>query len=387
MLEEKGRRKPHHFSGLNLVTYDRKGYPVETDLGRICGVLLVASTILMLKGSGLPTTPLVSTRHSYTIFQAPQLPSVKKDAGENEWMQLPAVVRIKRIIAKNYPKDFTSEKVLQELQLGVAQLVCEEVSSDTDYKKLAATVSFYQPDELITDLERKRESLEENEKNSIWLIARYEAFDGRILINNYQLEQTLKRSKNLGISENSLGNSDEMIVKVNALLREYLLQVQKDEIVENFSPLEILTIGRTGEKMGNRIMVHKLQGYNFYLQKDDEKAYLQVGGEIAEAAARIIASKNGIPYILPNFFYEAGANMVSWVNTLVADMSTDEFLQNYVSVNGLMNRWNQRQARDRELQIGPYMLSRIGIRTKIPWLQPRKDYDPIQEEILEKLAL
>src|SRR3989344_4328490 len=330
MLEEKGRRKPHHLSGLNLVTYDRKGYPVETELGRICGVLLVASTILMLKGSGLPTTPLVSTRHSYTIFQAPQLPSVKK---------------------------------------------------------VAATVSFYQPDELITDLERKRESLEENEKNSIWLIARYEAFDGRILINNYQLEQTLKRSKNLGISENSLGNSDEMIVKVNALLREYLLQVQKDEIVENFSPLEILTIGRTGEKMGNRIMVHKLQGYNFYLQKDDEKAYLQVGGEIAEAAARIIASKNGIPYILPNFFYEAGANMVSWVNTLVADMSTDEFLQNYVSVNGLMNRWNQRQARDRELQIGPYMLSRIGIRTKIPWLQPRKDYDPIQEEILEKLAL
>jgi len=46
MLEEKGRRKPHHLSGLNLVTYDRKGYPVETDLGRICGVLLVASSDL-----------------------------------------------------------------------------------------------------------------------------------------------------------------------------------------------------------------------------------------------------------------------------------------------------------------------------------------------------
>lgn len=299
---------------------------------------------------------------------------------EPEWNDFSPADKLQKIITNNYPKEFNPNRVLRELQLSIAKLVCEEVSSDKDYTKLADTVKFYEPDDVITSLKIRGLEIGENDKNNLKNKA-WDIDSGVILVNSDQLRKSIKGSLNPALAEHSLGDSEEIIAKANVLLWGYLLQVQKEEVDESFQPLTMPVIGKAGDQPGTNVTLKKLQSYSFYKDKNDDIPYLSVGGEVAEAAARIIASKYNLPYIFSNW-YSNGANMVFWIN-LMAGVDNDDFSKYYTNSSLLMKEWNKIQNK----RIGHLLLLMIGERTVVPGLQPRENYDPVQDQISALLVL
>lgn len=291
--------------------------------------------------------------------------TVSAESPKTQWDSLPAVDRLNKLLAKDYPSfsDFARQK---EVTLATAQAYCEQTDCNVPASEMAESVHYVNSSEFISKLQEElKKDLtseeKEHEKRSRLAITNSR---NEIYINLFLLDLVIKEITNSQpeiIKE--LGNKDLITAyEISMLAHEFthknfpnIQPIKFDGFSIRFpgkqDPIDFETLDRF------TIEGRDSQGVPYFIDGGDEA--------IIDRAARIVVEKKiGLPYIsTPE--YVSGSVLVRKLNGM-AKISDDEFLK---YVNGklpsedLLRKWGAHKLNKglTDLKTGVLVLRGIGL--------------------------